>query len=157
MRQLFLPHLVGHVTTGGPEVASGPAVSPPRALFQPGQFLAQLPRGASLAPAHACARGHVRRGRDEHVPVILAHHPLQELDLEELAGLPHHLASPQSAIAGEHLGAVLGHPYAVLFDVRNRMPARAIVHSSSPVAGCGGLLERFDIAVMTSARLQAGV
>jgi hypothetical protein len=72
--------------------------------------------------------------------MILAHHPLQDLDLEELAGLPHHLSYTQGDISGEHLVAILGDPYEVILDIVNRMTAIAIVHSSSTVAGCGGLL-----------------
>src|SRR5262249_53361785 len=67
MRQIFLHHRVGHLTNRGTEVASGPDVSPPVALFEHGEFLEQLARGASLDPAHDFARGHVRRGRDEDV------------------------------------------------------------------------------------------
>src|SRR5262245_13722245 len=114
MRQIFLHHRVGHLTNRGTEVASGPEVSPPVALFQHGEFLEQLARGAALDPAHDFARGHVRRGRDEDMHVILAHHPLQDLDLEELTGLPHHLSYPQGDISGEHLVAILGDPYEVI-------------------------------------------
>ena len=103
MRQIFLHHLVGHLTHGGTKVASCPEMSPPVTLFQHGKSLEQLTRGASLDPAHDFARGHVRRGRDENVHVILAHHPLQDLDLEEPAGLPHHLSYPQGDISSEHL------------------------------------------------------
>ena len=140
MRQIFLHHLVGHLTNGGTKVASCPEVSPPVALFQHGKFLEQLTRGASLDPAHDFARGHVRRGRDEDVHLIFAHHPLQDLALEELTSLPHPLSYTQGDISGEHLVAVLGDPYEMILDVVNRMTAVSIVQSSSTVAGCGGLL-----------------
>jgi hypothetical protein len=55
-------------------------------------------------PRTACSR----RGADEDVHLILAHHPLQDLDLEELAGLPHPLSYPQGHIAGAYLVTVLG-------------------------------------------------
>jgi hypothetical protein len=82
----------------------------------------------------------VRWGGDEDVHMILAHYPLQDLDLEDLAGLPHHLSYTQGTISGEHLVAIFDDPYEVILDVVNRMTAIAIVHSSSTVAGCGGLL-----------------
>jgi hypothetical protein len=72
--------------------------------------------------------------------MILAHHPLQDLDLEELAGLSHHLSDTQGNISGEHLVAVFGDLYEMILDVVNRMTAISIVHSSSTVAECGGLL-----------------
>jgi hypothetical protein len=82
----------------------------------------------------------VRRGGYDDGPLSLAHPSLQELDLEELAGLPHPLSHTQGDISSEHLVAVLGDPYAVILTVVNRMTAIAIVQSSSTVARCGGLL-----------------
>jgi hypothetical protein len=140
MRHIFLHPLFGHLTNSGTAIASCLAVAPPGALFQPGECRAQLTRGAPRDPAHDVARGHVRRGGDEDGPRILAHHPWQALDLEKLAGLPPHLSYTQGNIAGAHFVAVCGDPYAVILAVVNRMTAIALGHSSSTVAGCGGLL-----------------
>lgn len=140
MRRILLNPLLGHLTDGGTEVPACPEVSPPVALLQHRELLEPFAGGTPFDPAHDLTRCHGGRCRDEDVHMILAHDPLQNLDLEDLACLPDQLSHAQRHITCEDLVAVLGDPDKVVLDVLNRVTAISILHSSSTVKECGGLL-----------------
>ena len=139
MFQILCDHLFGHRPPRGTKRPAGPAVPSPGALLQPRALLEQLARAASCDPAHARARGHGRRSRDQDGPLILPDDPLQPCALEDCAGVPDQFPSTQRDVACQDFVAILGAPDKVVLDVVNRVTAIAIVQSSSTVKGCGGL------------------
>jgi hypothetical protein len=139
MFQLLCDHCFGHLPHRGTTIPACPAVPSPVALLQQRALLAELARAAAFAPAHDLARRPMRRRSDQDVHRILTHHPLQNFDLEDVAGLPDQFPYAQRNVPGEDFVAGLGNPDKVLRDVINRVTAIAIVQSSSSVKGCGGL------------------
>ena len=87
MLQVFLNHLFRHLSRGDTKVTACPKVSAPVALAQLRERLKQFGRGPSLDPPHDFAWSHIGRRGNQDMDVILAHHTLENLDLEGFAGL----------------------------------------------------------------------
>ncbi len=66
----------------------------PAFLVQVAELLQQLPRRLPLDPLHQVARRNIRRAADKEVDMVLAHMPLEDLDLQLRAEVSHDL--PQS-------------------------------------------------------------
>ena len=65
-----------------------PEVLSPVALLQQRELLEQLLEPRPFEPSHDLARGHVRWRRDQDMYMILTHDPFEDLNSEDLAGLP---------------------------------------------------------------------
>ena len=87
MLQVFLNHFFRHLSRGDTKVTACPKVSAPVALAQLRERLKQFGRGPSLDPPHDFAWNPIGRHGNQDIDVILAHHTLENLDLEGFAGL----------------------------------------------------------------------
>jgi len=138
--QILFAQLFRHLSNRGTKVPASPKVPSPVWLFQYRKLFEQLAGDAAFDPAHELARRHIGRGRDEDEPMILADDPLWDLGLDDLTGLPDQLPHTERNIPGEDLVTVLGDPDNMVLDVAYGVTAISIIHSTSIVGGCGGLL-----------------
>ena len=102
-------------------------VTAPARLVQMAELLQQLPRRLALDPLHQVARRDVRRAGDEQVDVVLADVPLEDLDLQLRADIPHELPQADGDIRPQQLLAVLGDPHEVELDIEAGMGSPSVV------------------------------
>src|SRR5438132_10317274 len=116
MFQILFDHLFSHLPHRGTKIPACPAVPSPGALLQQRELLEQLARAASFDSAHDLARSYVRRSRDQDVHMILTDDPCQNLDLEDVAGLPDQFPYAERDVPCQDFVAVLGDPDKMILD-----------------------------------------
>src|ERR1700723_676495 len=110
--------LVRHHARTRHEEPACPEVPTPAFLVQMAKLLQKLPRRFPLDPLHQVARRDMRWAGDEQVDMILAHMPLEDLDFQFRADVPHQLPQADAYIRPQQLLAVFGDPHQMELDVK---------------------------------------
>jgi hypothetical protein len=77
MLQIVFNHLVGHLTNVDAKIPVRPKGSSPVLLFQMRKSFEKIARSPSFNSPHNFAGGHIRRGTNQNVDIILAPPPFR--------------------------------------------------------------------------------
>jgi hypothetical protein len=119
--------LVGHITAAAAEVPPCPNVPSRELLAKVRKLRQELIGSLALETLHQAADGHLRRNRHKEVDVVLGHVTLEDADILITANLPQQVSNPKRNFPRQHLAPVLGHPYHVEVDLKNRVSAAPIL------------------------------
>jgi len=111
---IFVNHLIGHITTGHAEISACPKVPSPIALPQFRKFLLDFPRTPAFHRFYQIAFPDMRGDRDKDMHMIRGHHPIDNMDAKLFCHLGDNL--PHTALQGasQHFVPIFGNPHNVI-------------------------------------------
>src|SRR5262249_8667337 len=96
-------------------------------LVQVAELLQQLPRRFPFDPLHQVARRYMRRAGHEQVTLILAHMPLENLNLQLRADVSYKLPQADGYVRPQQLLTVLRDPHKVVLQVESGVRRPSVV------------------------------
>ena len=131
MLKITFYHFIGNLTRCCTKISSCPKMPTPISLFKMRKFLKQFRRSSSLYPSHYLTWSHIRRRRDKHMHMILAHNSAYDIDLKRLTGLTNKLFHSKRHFTMQYLVAIFCYPYKMILNIENRMTSITIFHKPS--------------------------
>ena len=120
---IFLPHVVGHVSTGHDPVATAPEVLAPIPFPQRRIFREQLMRTFPLQELHRLGDRQARRYRHEHVHVIPVDRPCVDHHLLAQGDLTEQFTTAIPDVTRQNGKPIFRNPYNMILTVPYRMAA----------------------------------
>lgn len=129
MCKVLIDHLFRQLTCCYTKIASCPKMTVPIALFHMRKLGKNLAGSATFYPSHNLRWRHIGRCRHKYVHMIFADNSTQYLNLKIFARLTHQITYSFRKISLEHMIAVLGCPYKLVFNLIFSMTSCPTFHA----------------------------